>query len=57
MPAIKNPVIKKARKERQDKRYDAVLKAYKEGASVPDIAEGMGLHRATVYQILSKGKK
>lgn len=57
MPAIKNPVIKKARKEFKDKRYDIVLKAYKDGVSVTEIAEGMRLHRATVYTILSKGKK
>lgn len=56
MPIVKNPVLKKVRKSAQDKRYEAVRRKYEAGVSVPEIAEWLGIHRGTVYTILSKGK-
>lgn len=56
MPVVKNPVLKKARKVKQDKRYARVLKQYEAGVPVPEIAESLGLHRGTVYLILNRGK-
>ena len=56
MPAVKNPVLKKARTKAANDRYAYVLKAYNAQRSVAEIADELGIHRATVYQILSKGK-
>lgn len=56
MPFVKNPVLRKLRKEAADTRRAYVLKEYRAGKSVDEIAEEIGRHRSTVYLILTKGK-